>query len=206
MRESKNLKSENQKIKIFVATKHLLIFYCVFFFSNQLTAQKDSSSMQIEVEGAVYKIYGNFFLQYGLGLNKPAKKQGWYNSVSLVGITRDQSLRYGAITHFNTLSIGKNYQFTRKQFHLKIGAEAGLFYQDYVVKLNSQTTASIKTGGLSIVPRLEMGLNLKKTRFVAGFYFASGAGYRRKYFNSTLFADGIYIPFVGSPYLKIIFK
>jgi hypothetical protein len=184
------------------------IVFCLFFISSigQLLSQKDTIRMQIEVEGAVWKNYGNFFLQYGLGLNMPAKKQGWYNSISLVGISRDNSLRDGAITHFNTLSIGKNYQFTRKQFHLKIGAEAGLFYQDYRVNLNSQTTVSIKTGGLSIVPRLEIGLNLKKTIFTTGFYFASGAGYRRKYFNSTLFADGIYIPFVGSPYLKIIFK
>lgn len=206
MRESKNSKLENRKIKIFPATKHLLICFCVLFFSDHLTAQQDSSKIQIEVNGAGYKIYGIFFLQYGLGLNLPAKKQGWYNSISLTGITRDNSLKGGAIGHFNTLSIGKNYQFTKRQFHLKVGAEAGLFYQDYRVNLNSQTTVSTKTGGLSIAPRLEIGLNLKKTIFTTGFFFALGAGYRRKYFNSALFADGFYIPFVGSPYLQITFK
>jgi hypothetical protein len=185
--------------------KYLLLF--ALLVSLQSFGQSsDSSRRQIEISGVGYKLNRVLYTQYSLGVNFAAKKENWYTNLALSVNTHDATKRGGSIFTVYTLSIGKSYQWTNNHFFATLGGNAGPLYGVYT---NSPKT--IRHIGIGLIPKAELGYNMKRIILSTGIYQAAGACFRAEY-NYGVFEvqskPSHYIRFTGALnlYVKLILK
>ena len=185
---------------------HLILVPAIIFrISKTILGQKDSSRFQIELAGIGFKLRGASYLYFNLGVNTPAKKKGWYNSLAFSVNIRDNTRSSGALRHFSSLSVGKHYQLTKNHFFCSAGFGTGIYYVDYTYSLFYNFHSS-KHFGILLTPRLEAGLSFKRIVLSAGVYYGIGGGPFSRSVNgsSTPYRLGWHQR--ASPYLKIIIK
>lgn len=168
----------------------------------------DTNIRQIEFSGIVFQINDVLLWHVGMGVKFSSKKDNWYNNVSVSISKRDFSKKTGTISSFTTLDIGKNYQINRNRFFLSIGSNVGIFLSDWIAP---SIGYSSKNYGLSIIPRLEIGFNMKKTIITAGVHLPVGFGFYKLYNKGSLElpeGDGFWSKYrfsgAGTPYIRVI--
>lgn len=182
----------------------------IFILSiSQLFSQSDSNQRQFEVGliAAPYKYA--IMLHAHVGVNFCKSGRNWNNNIHLATTTQDFTVKgSGSLIHNTTLSVGKNYQLTKKWFYFSACPGAGIYYADW--KNGGYVTRNY---GLCIVPRLELGWNLKKANLAFGFYTMIGFGFYQKFENGESyhsnpsgFFDRFHGSSIGTPYLKLILK
>jgi hypothetical protein len=185
--------------------KYLLLFSLIISLSasGQIS---DSTRRQIEISGVGYKLYKVLYTQYSLGVNFPAKKDNWYTNLALSTNSADATKKGGSIFTTYTLSVGKSYQWTNKHFFATLGGNVGPFYG-----VMANKPIIIRHIGIGVIPKAELGYNMKNTILAVGIYQSAAACYRAEY-NYGIFQEQSklthYIRFTGSLnlYVKLILK
>ena len=178
-------------------------------FTLRLFAQSDSNQRQVEIAVAAFPFSYAFFIHAHAGVNFTRENSRWSNNIHLATTTQDFTVKgAGSMIHNTTLSIGKNYQFSKRWFYFSACPGAGIYYADW--KNGDYATRNY---GLCILPRLELGWNLKKANLAVGFYTMIGFGFYQKFENGepyhsnpSGFFDRFHGSSIGTPYLKLILK
>lgn len=165
--------------------------------------QRDTSSRQVELSVGAMRLYGVLYTQCALGVNFPAQKPNWYNNLALSINIQDATKRGGSIFALYSLSAGKSYQWVNNRFFGTLGLNTGLFYGNF-----TYSKYIVRHMGINLIPKGEIGYNMKNVVLSAGVYFSTGFGYREEYINGNYVNPGYHVSITGAlnPYIKLILK
>lgn len=172
-------------------------------FYNQI----DSTRRQIAASTFFLPLYDKQFFLAGIEVNLPARKYGWFNSLSMHFTDSKSSHIVARHNRYFSVMAGKKYEWINTHTYFSVGLNVGGFwnYRDI-------TTFKINTYGLAVLPNLEAGWSLRKVIIAVGGKFTVSGGYfESKYtgIDPVVFkfrSHGIEAFVEASPYVKILLR